>query len=105
MTNLGFHIDFIRWIMSCLTTVSFAVLINGAASQFFHSERRLRQGFPLSPLLFLLVGEGLSRFLKKAHSEGDFRGIHISQVLAITYLLFVNDILIFCDGRVGIFKS
>ena len=35
LTNLGFGIAFIRWIMSCITTVSFAVLINGVASPFF----------------------------------------------------------------------
>ena len=42
--------------------------------------------------------EGLSRILKKAHSNGDFRGISVSQDLAITHLLFVDDILIFYDG-------
>lgn len=78
--------------------VSFAVLINGASSLFFHAERGLRQGCPLSPLLFLLVAEGLSRFLKKAFAEGDFKGISISPNLVITHLLFVDDILIFCDG-------
>ena len=60
LIHLGFGIAFVRWIMSCNTTVSFSVLINGAASPFFHVERGLMQGFPLSPLLFLLVAEGLS---------------------------------------------
>ena len=46
LTHLGFNIGFIRWIMSDITTVSFSVLINGAASPFFHSERGIRQGFP-----------------------------------------------------------
>ena len=98
LTHLGFHLDLIRWIMNCLTTVSFVVLLNGAISQFFHSEQGLRQGCLLSPLLFLLVAEGLGFFLKRAHSEGDFISLPISQVLAITHLLFVDDNLIFCDG-------
>ena len=55
LTHLGFAIGFIRWIMSCITTVSFLVLINGAASPFFHSERSLKQGCPISPLMFLLA--------------------------------------------------
>ena len=42
LTHLGFDIALIIWIMSCFTTVSFSVLINGAASPFFHVERGLR---------------------------------------------------------------
>lgn len=84
--------------MCCISLISFAVLINGATSPFFHSERGLRQGCSLSPLLFLLVAEGFIRFLKLACLEGEFKGIAISQVLSITHLLFVDDILIFSDG-------
>lgn len=72
--------------MSCITTVYFSVLINGAASPFFHAERGLRQGCPLSPFLFLPVAEGLNRFLKVTNSAGNFRGLPISQVLSITPL-------------------
>ena len=79
LIHLGFEIGFVRWIMCCVTTVSFSVLINGAASPFFHAERGLRQGCPLSPLLFLLVAEGLSCLLKKAHSEGQLFGIAVAQ--------------------------
>ena len=64
LTHLGFDIAFIRWAMSYISTVSFLVLINGAASPFFHAECRLRQVYPLSPLLFPLVAEGLSRSIK-----------------------------------------
>ena len=76
----------------------FAILINRVASPFYHTKRGLRQGCPLSPLLFLLVVEGLSRFIKKSKADGDFKGIQISPGHAITHLLFVDDILIFCDG-------
>jgi len=98
LTHLGFNINFIRWIMSCISTVSFAVLINGSASPFFHSERGLRQGCPLSPLLFLLVAEGLSRAIAAASRDGLFKGIKISSSLYLTHLLFVDDVLIFCSG-------
>jgi len=98
LTHLRFHIDFIRWVMSCMTSVSFVILINGAASPFFHVEQGLRQGCPLSPLLFLLLAEGLSRFLIKDKADEDFRDINISPGLSITHLLFVDNILIFYDG-------
>ena len=87
--------------MSCITAVSFSVLINGVASPFFHAERGLRQGCPLSPLLFLLVAEGLSRAIRAARAEGRFTGIKVASNCSITHLLFVDDVLIFCSGERG----
>ena len=81
LIHLGFGIAFVKWIVCRVTTVSFSVLINGAASPCFHAERGLRQGCPLSPLRFLLVAEGLSRLLKEAHRGGILNGIAISQHL------------------------
>eukprot|EP00253_Pinus_taeda_P033689 PITA_33689 len=59
LMHLGFCHSFITWIMACITSTTFSVLINGYASHVFHAERGLRQGCPLSPLLFLIVMEGL----------------------------------------------
>jgi len=42
LTYLGFDIAFIRWVMTCITIMSFSVLINGATSPFFHAERGMR---------------------------------------------------------------
>eukprot|EP00253_Pinus_taeda_P034625 PITA_34625 len=76
LTHLGFNHSFMRWIMGCITNVSFAVLINGAASPFFKSQRGLRQGCPLSPLLFLLVAEGLSRLIHNARRSNKIKGVN-----------------------------
>jgi hypothetical protein len=101
LTHLGFTIPFIRWIMCCITTVSFSVLINGSATSLFRPERGLIQGCPLSPLLFLLMAEGLSRALAAEKWPGSFPGINISNSLQIAHLLFVDDILIFTSGTKG----
>ena len=53
------------------TTICFSMLINGSLAGFFGSSHGLRQGDLLSPLLFLLVMEVLSRLLKRTE-EGDF---------------------------------
>jgi hypothetical protein len=53
-------VQIVNWIMSFFTTVSFSVLINGSTLGFFRLGRGLRQACPLSPLLFLIVVEGIS---------------------------------------------
>eukprot|EP00253_Pinus_taeda_P006494 PITA_06494 len=95
LTHLGFKTDFISWILGCISNVSYAILINGATSSFFKGQRGLRQGCPLSPLLFLLVAEGLSQLIHKARREGKVKGIEVATNLFISHLLFVDDILIF----------
>ena len=74
MTKMGFSVPFITWVMSSISSVSFDVLINGVASSFFRSGRGLRQGFPLAPLLFLIVVEGLSMSILNAQNSGVFSG-------------------------------
>eukprot|EP00253_Pinus_taeda_P033452 PITA_33452 len=105
LTHLGFNYSFISWIMGCISNVSYAVLINGAASPFFRIQRGLRQGCPLSPLLFLLVTEGLSRLIHQARREEKVKGIEVAINLFITHLLFVDDILIFSNGSYNELKE
>jgi len=63
--------------------------------------RGLRQGDPLSPLLFILVRETLSRLVIRANEAGFLEGMHINcscwEDVLISCLLFVDDTLIFCN--------
>ena len=77
-----------------------SVLVNGNSRGFFHTSRGLRQGDPLSLLLFLLIMEALSRMLDKA-TEGVFIssfsvGNSNRNILTISHLLFADDTLIMC---------
>lgn len=100
LIHLGLPHNFINWIMACITTPTFSVLINGSASHFFHSERGLRQGCPLSLLLFIIVMEGLSRLIASAKWDGSLSGLKISEDCYLTHLLFVDDVLILLDGSI-----
>eukprot|EP00253_Pinus_taeda_P003262 PITA_03262 len=101
LTHLGFPYSYTKWIMSCISDVSYSVLLNGVATSFFSSERGLSQGCPLSPLLFLLIMDDLSRLISSAKDRNIFNGIHISENFYLTHLLFVDDILIFLNGCIG----
>lgn len=87
--------------MSCITNIPFSILVNSSASPFFTSKSGLRQGCPLSPLLFLLLMEGLSNLIKEDHRRGRLKGIKITDGCILTHLLFVDDILVFINGSIG----
>ena len=97
----GFLEKWRKWIRYCISTVKFSILINGSLSDFFGSFRGLRQGDPLSPLLFDIVMEALSRMLDVAASTGQFSGFSVGSTagpsVMVSHLLFADDTLIFCD--------
>jgi hypothetical protein len=66
---------------------------------FFHAERGLRKGCPLSPLHFLLIVKSLNRAIAKEKYHGDFHSIAISPNLNTNHLLFIDDVLILCTGQ------
>ena len=92
-----------KWIMCCISIVKFSILINGSPSNFFGSSRGIQQGDPLSPLLFDFVMEALSRMLDVAATVGQFSGFSVgntaSTSMMVSYLLFADDTLIFCDAN------
>jgi len=60
LSYFGFPDLFISWIMECLTTVTYSVIINGQRHGHIIPKRGIRQGCPLSPYLFVFVTEFLS---------------------------------------------
>ena len=74
LKRMGFRVRWCRWIRTCISTVQFSVLVNGAPVDFFGSSRGLRQGDPLSPLLFLVMMEVFSKMMKRVEGAGLLRG-------------------------------
>ena len=99
---MGFGVKWRGWIKACVTFVRFSVLVNGSPEGFFGSSRGLRQGDPLSPLLFLLIMEVLSILLKKSEYWNLIRGFQVGSVnsvrLRISHMLFADDTILFCDA-------
>jgi len=57
---MGFGPSFISWVNLFYHRVQSAVNVNGYLSPFFDLSRGVRQGCPLSPLLYVLVSEVLA---------------------------------------------
>ncbi|XP_077251856.1 uncharacterized protein LOC143891093 [Tasmannia lanceolata] len=64
---------------------------------FFKSSRGLRQGDPLSPFLFVIVAETLSRLIVSGCALGLFQGFKIARDrVEVSHLQFADDTLLFC---------
>ncbi|KAG7557174.1 hypothetical protein ISN44_As11g031650 [Arabidopsis suecica] len=95
---LGFPDMFTGWIFACISTASFSVVINGDLEGFFSSNRGIRQGCSLSPYLFVMVQNVLSKLLDRAVGNGLIgRHPRCNHVL-VSHLTFADDILVFTDG-------
>ena len=60
LVSMGFGSSFVRWVKLFYTNVQSCVNVNGYLSPFFSLSRGVRQGCPLSPLLYVLVSEVLA---------------------------------------------
>ena len=98
LREYGFPQIFVHWIMECLKTVSYQIVINGRPSRRFEGKKGLRQGDPLSPLLFVLAMEYLSRNLKMAKNDSRFHFHPKCSRLNITHVCFADDLLLFSRG-------
>lgn len=95
-----------NWIMTCITTASASILINGSPCAPFKLRRGLRQGDPLSPFLFVLIAETLNQIISKAASLNMWKGIGVGHGdLSITHLQYADDTLIFCDANMESLKN
>jgi hypothetical protein len=83
-------------IEQCISTVSFSILLDGSPFGRFFPQRGLRQGDPLSPFLFIIGLEVLSRLITKEELAGNIHSIKISRHNpSIFHLLYVDDLMVF----------
>ncbi|XP_074288536.1 uncharacterized protein LOC141613691 [Silene latifolia] len=97
---LHFPEKFKGLIMSCITSTSFTLNLNGIQFGYFHGKRGLRQGDPMSPLIFTICMEYLTRILDYATHQWYFRYHPLCAGLKLNHLLFADDLMLFCKGDV-----
>lgn len=96
LSQMGFCITLIRWILICITSLSVSILINGEVKGFSRGGRGIRQGDPLSPFLFTIVMQVLSLMLDKAAGHKVISGFKVQPPgISVTHLQFADDTLFF----------
>ncbi|XP_026428619.1 uncharacterized protein LOC113324511 [Papaver somniferum] len=89
--NVGLKLD----ITQALDTISWSFIL-----EVFRSiDRGIRQGDPLSPLIFVLIEDVLSRNITKLFREGARPTIVSRKGISPTHLFFADDIMIYCKGN------
>jgi hypothetical protein len=70
MKKFGFDQAFVNWIKACIGSPWIAPMVNGRVTKLFHASRGLRQGCPLSPLLYAIQASFISYQLGNSQAQG-----------------------------------
>ena len=101
LTRFNFGNYFKKWVSTMYNNVSSCVTNNGYASKFFKVSRGIRQGCPLSALLFILAVELLSFHIQH---DKNIKGILLhNQEIKISQL--ADDTTLFHLCNCAILKS
>ena len=73
LISLNFPTHFINIVMTCISTAQFSLILNGSPTPLFKAKRGIRQGDPMSPLIFVICMEYLSRLLKVSREHVNFK--------------------------------
>jgi ribonuclease HI/exonuclease III len=95
LLSFGFDPEFVKLIKACTHGPWIAPLVNGRPTNFFKATRGLRQGCPLSPFLYILMADTLSRKMEQEMLIGAAPGLRITKNLKpINHALFADDSLL-----------
>ena len=102
LETAGFEPEFCRWISMMYHNPQAVVQVNGRHSGGIAIKRSVRQGCPLSPLLYVLALEPLLRRLRDEGTSPALRGIPLVGRLVARVSMFADDITVFVSRRLDI---
>lgn len=102
LSALGFAPLFTKMLWNDMSSASFSLLIEGSPTLPFKNQRGIMQGDPLTPILFDMVMDVLSRLIYKELRAKRMVTYQVNIATSITHL---SDILIFSKANVKSLKS
>lgn len=99
MRKKGLGNRWITWMELVFTTGTSSVLLNGTSGKVFHCRRGVRQGDPLSPLLFVLAADLLQSIINRARVQGPLNlPIPLQYSTDFPILQYADDTIIIMEG-------
>ncbi|WVZ97553.1 hypothetical protein U9M48_043079 [Paspalum notatum var. saurae] len=99
MKAKGFGQKWLHWMSLVMNSGTSLVLLNGIPRKTFHCRRGVRQGDPLSPLLFVIAADLLQTIPNKARELGLIAlPIPLNHTSDFPVLQYVDDTLIIMEG-------
>jgi hypothetical protein len=97
----GFSEKWRQWINQFVTKGSVAIKVNDDIGRYFQTKKGLRQGDPLSPLLFNLAADMLTLLISRAKEDGQITGLipHLVQD-GLSILQYADDTILFMDHNI-----
>ncbi|WVZ53529.1 hypothetical protein U9M48_004457, partial [Paspalum notatum var. saurae] len=94
----GFLPLWCQWILQFVSKGSVAVKVNNDVGRYFQTNKGLRQGDPLSPILFNLVVDMLAIFITRAKENGQVQGLlpHLVDG-GLSILQYADDTILFME--------
>lgn len=96
LEQMGFRVRWREWIAILLSFASSSVLVNGSQTTKFRHRTGLRQGDPLSLMLFILTLEPLQRLLAMAEEDQALSPIN-NRTAKIRISLYADDAAVFVN--------
>ena len=95
----GFSAQWCKWIDCIVRGGSVGIKINDDMGSFFQTKKGLRQGDPLSPLLFNIVADMLAILVSRARENGQIEGVvpHLIDG-GLSILQYADDTIIFLEN-------
>lgn len=97
---LNFPNKFTSFLLFCLKNVTYTPILNGKKCPPFNPERGIKQGDPISPYIFILGMEYLSKLIKDQIQANNWKPFTFkNKNIAISHILFADDVLFFCKAN------
>ncbi|GKD54100.1 reverse transcriptase [Tanacetum coccineum] len=85
-----------NWTCICITTYELEFMVNGDSVEIIKPQRGIRQRYPISTYLFIIVADVLSRQISRALYLGILSGIKMARNFPlISHIFFADDSLFF----------